>query len=233
MLTQDNAAINAHNKSKWTFLIPAAGLGSRLDLGHKFQLNLNGEPLWARAIRRAAKFSEEVIIAVPKEWVAHIAKMSPMSIVIEGGATRHATIQKMLAHATREHVLIHDLARPFASTALINRVASAAIESNAVGCFLPTDAPLASFNGELLTTNGVQQPIGMLQSPLAFKKLTLEQAYQLADEKTEAHLSTIELVKQSGQLVKLVLGERDNFKITSADDYRVAQLIAAVWDATD
>ena len=222
-----------HDKSKWSFLIPAAGSGSRLGLGQKLQLDLNGEPLWQRAIRRAAKLSQEVIIAVPKEWVAYVASKAPNVVVIEGGVTRHDTIQKMLAATTHEYVLIHDLARPFASTALIKRVASAALETDAAGCLLPTDAPLASSDGELLIVVKEQHPISMLQSPLAFKKKTLEQAYAFSNNNIEPDQSTLELVKRSGQKVKLILGERDNFKITSADDYRVANLIAAVWDAAD
>jgi 2-C-methyl-D-erythritol 4-phosphate cytidylyltransferase len=108
-------------------LIPAAGNGLRLGRGPKAFLQVGGRTLleWTLAAFRDAA---EVLVALPPG--AEPPK-GLGAVFLEGGATRQASVARLLEAASLPLVLVHDVARPFVSRGLVARVLEAAQRSGA------------------------------------------------------------------------------------------------------
>lgn len=221
----------AHDPSRWSFLIPAAGSGVRLGNAPKCLLTLGGETLWQRAVRRACRIAGDVVLAVPAECVADIRGATPACRVIAGGASRQETVAILLAAASRDRILIHDVARPFGSRQLMLAVAALGERSGAAGCLAACDSPVVGAPDGVLAELCPLAPAGMAESPLAFHRPVLEEAYRRSRATGQVARSTVELVWQSGHPVRFVASERDNIKVTSPGDWELARMIVAAWDA--
>ena len=221
----------AHDPACWSFLVPAAGSGDRLGDGPKCLLELAGEALWQRAVRRARQVADDVVLAVPAACVREIAAAAPSCRVIAGGETRQETVAALLAAASCERLLVHDVARPFGSHALMRAVAALADRTGAAGCLAACDSPVVDApRGELAQVSAFAQA-GLAASPLAFHRAVLEDAYRHARDVGLVPRSTVELVWSAGHPVHFVASERDNIKVTCPGDWQLARMIVAAWDA--
>lgn len=225
--------VAVHDPARWSFLVPAAGAGERMGGTPKCLLRLGEETLWQRAVRRARQVADDVVLAVPESLVPEIAATAPPCRVIAGGATRQETIANLLASANRERILIHDAARPFGSRALMLTVAALADRTGAAACLAPCDAPIVgAAHGEL--TRVIDLPeAGLAESPLAFHRAVLEDAYCRARADGCTARSTVELVWRAGHPIHFVASERDNPKITHPGDWQLATRLVAAWDAAN
>jgi len=220
-----------HDKNRWAFLIPAAGSGIRLGQGPKCFLTLGGEMLWQRAVRRAHEVAAEVVLAVPSEGIEEVRRLNPPCRIIEGGATRHKTIECLLAAVSANNVFIHDVARPFGSYRLMLEVASRVELTGAAGCYTKIDTPLVlKQKGAVMEFQSSNNGLGMVNSPLAFTKEILIKSYRMAREMGYDAQSSVELVFRAGAKFLLADGESDNIKITYSSDYRLACMMVEAWD---
>mgnify|MGYP003557009793 CR=1 FL=1 len=81
-------------------LVPAAGTGERLGMGPKGFLELQGRPLLCWLADKALQVADEVLVAVPAQYVGEAAAMLPACRVIAGGATRHDSVARLARAAT-------------------------------------------------------------------------------------------------------------------------------------
>ena len=98
-------------------LLPAGGGGTRLGLGDKGFLELAGKPLLHWVAEKARQVAGEVLVAVPGERLDEARALLPGCVVIAGGATRHASVARLVEAASGDRVLVHDVVCPFASVA--------------------------------------------------------------------------------------------------------------------
>jgi 2-C-methyl-D-erythritol 4-phosphate cytidylyltransferase len=185
-------------------LIPAAGAGLRLGLGPKAWLELDGRPVIDWVAAKARQLGEEILIACPA------ATPAPEGCIrVEGGGTRQDSVRHLAQAATRPWVLVWDAARPFGSVRLAQDVLHGAIATGAAGAFL----------------SGGAGTVAGFQTPLAFsRKLLLDVAARAADQDWAAR-STMELVLRAGHEVTRVPGEPSNIKLTTAQDWQLAQTL--------
>jgi 2-C-methyl-D-erythritol 4-phosphate cytidylyltransferase len=214
-------------RRKWSFLIPAAGDGIRLGLGPKAFLEIAGKTMLARVMANAAAISGDVVVGVPAGDAEAVAAAYPDAAIVAGGGTRQETIEKLLERARHTWVMIHDVARPLCSPALIEAVAEKSIETGAAAAFCPVDVPVAIVEGGRIKAHYGAREARLFQSPLAFRADLLRQAYRDAHAAGRLAQSTVELVVASGYDVRVVEGERTNIKITTDLDLALAQVIAA------
>ena len=219
-----------HDPRRWSFLVPAAGSGDRLGRGPKCLLPLGGEALWQRAVRRAREFAGQVLLAVPEACVADIRRADPACVVMAGGDSRQESVARLLAAATGDRILIHDVARPFGSRRLLHEVAALGERTGAAGCLEAFDSPVARARDGGLAGLLALADAGQVRSPLAFHRAVLEEAHRRAREAGLVARSTVELVVRAGLPFEFAASQPDNIKITNADGYRLAQLLVAAWD---
>lgn len=216
-------------------LVPAAGLGVRLKLGPKAFLELGGMSLLKRVAKTLAAVFEHVVFAVPDGYLQQAgAEIGERADVIVGGATRHDTIHRLLDHSTEEIVLIHDIARPFASPDLIQRVLSMGASHGAAGAFLNPVVPAALPNGDTVTTAIPRSRYLLPQAPQAYRRKILLSAFEHARKENRDFQATWDMVIEYGETVYVVAGEETNIKLTTPLDWEIARKVVMPFlDRTD
>ena len=208
--------------------ILAAGGSSRAGTD-KVSLDLGGHAvlLWSIAAAEASSVFDEIVVVAPVDRVAALAPLvGTHARVVPGGATRTASSWAGLdALAKHDIIAIHDAARPFASPSLFAKVVAVATEfgSGVPGLAVAETVRRADEAGraiEEVDRNG----LWTAQTPQAFKRAILERARRAAGDRsfTDDAAAVIALDVD----VRLVPGERRNFKLTSPEDVSYARELA-------
>ncbi len=142
---------------------------------------------------------------------------------VVGGPRRQDSVRLGLEALTEHnptHVLIHDAARPLVSNALIARVIAGLKDHPAVLPALPVTDTLKRVDATGITTTD-RTHLYAAQTPQGFdyaRILQLHQHYEHEDVTDD-----IALAERGGLKVGLVAGETRNFKLTTKDDFTLAE----------
>jgi 2-C-methyl-D-erythritol 4-phosphate cytidylyltransferase len=217
-------------------LLPAAGKGERAggDTPKQFQ-PVAGVPLLLRAIRPFAAHPRvrDIVVALPPaaaasppDWLAAVA--GHRLRVVPGGATRAASVRCALGalDAACTIVLVHDAARPFVSPAEIDAVIAAAeLGTGALVAVPVSDTLKRSADGRLVDATAPRAGLYRALTPQGFPRAMLAAAYAAATDALDA-TDDAALVEAAGGRVVLVPGRSTNIKVTTADDFALAEALA-------
>jgi 2-C-methyl-D-erythritol 4-phosphate cytidylyltransferase len=208
-----------------TIVIPAAGMGERLGLGPKALLELNGKPLLFWVTQKALRITDQVIVSAPKNQLELFKTLCPNCLILEGGSTRQESVKILVNACKSSYVLIHDAARPFASKELFLRVIDSAKETGAAGAFLQPDIPVAVIEDNIVVRDFQRNQVGIFQAPQAFKREQLVAAINMAATHNWQEQSTLQLMLRAQYTVGAVQGEKNNIKLTTPEDWQIAQFL--------
>ncbi len=141
-----------------------------------------------------------------------------------GGASRQASVRaglEALASRNPEIVLVHDAARPFASSGLVSRaIAAAAASGAAVPALAMTDTvKVVDPSGIVLETLD-RSRLRSVQTPQAFRFPALIEAHRrAAAEGHDEFTDDAALAEWAGLRVTTFTGEPGNVKLTTGDDF--------------
>jgi 2-C-methyl-D-erythritol 4-phosphate cytidylyltransferase / 2-C-methyl-D-erythritol 2,4-cyclodiphosphate synthase len=218
-------------------IIVAAGRGERSG-GPKQYRALAGEPVLRRVLRLFA--AHPGIDAV--QPVIHPADEAEYRVAaagidclppVPGGATRQASVRAGLEALSRKSpqvVLVHDAARPLASSALLDRALAAARESGAAIPVLPVNDTIKRVNtaGQVIGTVG-REELRAVQTPQAFAFSPLLDAHRRAAREGQNDFTDdAALMEWAGISVSTFPGEASNLKLTTPDDFARAAAIDAL-----
>lgn len=214
-------------------LIAAGGLGLRLGPGTPKGLrDLQGESLITHAVRRlCASEIVQVVVAAPAglesqvESLAAAAKTDVPVTVVTGGVLRQDSVRLMLAALADDvtHVLVHDAARCLAPASLADRVITGLADgSDAVVPVLPVVDTVARVAGEQVLGNVPRADLRLVQTPQGFDRSMLQRAHDECPPEWEA-TDDASMVARLGVAVTTVAGDPRAMKITTPDDFVVAQ----------
>lgn len=209
-----------------TALIVAAGKGERLGGGLPKQYrSIGGKPLlrWAVEpfLRHSAVRDVRVVIGPGQQALAESA-LNDLAIgpLIEGGAERADSVRAGLCSIQSDAILIHDAARPFCPSDVIDRLV-ASLE------FYDGAAPVLAI-GDTLARAGDQldEPVDRaglvrVQTPQAFRTEALHKAYELWTGATPTDETTV--LRAAGMSVAAVGGDPSLDKLTTAADWARAE----------
>ena len=209
-------------------IVAAAGSGLRLgaDLP-KALVPLAGRPLvaWSVDALRAGGVTE-VVVAVPAAERAAFEAALPGVRLVDGGATRTASVRAALAAAQDlgDAVLVHDAARPLTPPAVVARVLAAlAGGARAVVPVLPVvDTTVAVGPDGVVTGALPREQLRRVQTPQGFDRATLVQAYDRLPADAEL-TDDAAVVHTLGIAVQTVAGDERAAKITVAHDLVLAE----------
>jgi len=212
-------------------VVPAAGSGSRLGAAlPKQYLLLAGRSLleWSVQALLDAPFIATVTVVVSPGDARAQALLGPrprLRVLPVGGATRRDSVlagvqAPGIDWQARDWVLVHDAARPALDAASLQRL-HAELADDPVGGLLAvpvsdtvkratTDAGPAPRVAGTLSRDG----LWLAQTPQMFRHGVLLPALQRHPEVTDEAAA----VEAEGLVPRLVRGERQNFKVTTADD---------------
>ena len=223
--------------SRFAVILPAAGKSSRFAVQQskkKVFVELKGRPVWVRtaeAFVNRDDVVQTIIVLSPDDIDWFKEKFRPnlafMNIeIVAGGAERADSVRNALARvrADVDFVAVHDAARPLIVKDWVTRVFQAAEQHGAALLATPVTSTLkrVGVNGRIEET----VPRGNLwaaQTPQVFRRQLLLDAY--AQRGTLQPTDEAQLVEQFGHPVYVVEGSPLNLKITSQDDFRMAEFL--------
>lgn len=217
-------------------ILLAAGRGRRLGgEAPKALAPVGGEPILARALRTAASCAgiEALVVVAPGGYEEEVTSLvdgsaTPVSVVA-GGKTRQASVRRGLeaVPAGPDAVVCHDVARPFASPELFERVLGALAEADGVVPVVPVADTVKRLRGGLVVETLSREDLALAQTPQAFHRAALEAAHLRAQRDGFVGTDDAVLLEQAGFVVAAVEGDPRNLKITDpADLARAAAILS-------
>ncbi len=218
-------------------IVAAAGSGLRLGAvlagraTPKALVPLGGRPLVAWAVATLLDGGvDEVVVAVPAAERAEFAAVLPAGTrLVDGGATRTASVRAALAGAGEaDAVLVHDAARPLTPPAVVARVLAAlAAGVPAVVPVLPVVDTTVVVDGDgTVTAAPDRATLRRVQTPQGFDRAVLAAAYAALDDTAEL-TDDAAVVRAVGIPVATVAGDERCAKVTVAHDLALAELQVA------
>jgi 2-C-methyl-D-erythritol 4-phosphate cytidylyltransferase len=228
-------------------VVVAAGAGVRAGPGEPKQFRaILGVPMLLRALRAFIGHPDvrQVIVALPPEyaqrppeWLAKLRGGGERLALVPGGSQRfdsvRAGLEALPADATI--VLVHDAARPFVSRGTIDAVITRARAGVGAVAAVPNSDTLKEI-GQGSTQHPTprivrtvdRDHIWRAQTPQGFPRQMLGDAYRQLRSFTNggAPSDDAEVCERAGFPVELVPDSPYNFKITTADDFRIAEALA-------
>ena len=211
-------------------LIPAAGSGTRLGRGHKALVEVGGKSLLQRSVGAFAGYVDEVVVAVSSEMSEEVrAQLGDGIKLVQGGATRQVSVRNLLDATDADIVLIHDAARPFLSSQVIQEVVREVERVGAASVVRPVaDTLIQAETGETVD----RQTLRAVQTPQGFKRGVIAEAHERALRDHTQATDDAGLVRLTGHPVTLVEGSQWLMKVTTPADLEIAEALATVWDAS-
>jgi len=210
-------------------LIVAAGSGSRAGssgIPKQYQ-SIGGQPILARTLGLfVGHDGVDAVQAVIGErqrdlYDSVVAPHPKLRSPITGGRTRQSSVQlglAALANDAPRRVLIHDAARPFASSPLIDRVMTALGAADAVVPTLPVASTLKRVElGHVLATVE-RDGLEAAETPQGFAFAAIRDAHEKAAAAGREFTDDAAVAEWAGIAVTTVAGDPANVKLTTADD---------------
>lgn len=224
---------------KVAVVVPAAGNGSRMGGAPKQFRPLGGAPVLVQTLRRFDAYADTcaLIVAAPEGDIAETRALllaagfrAPVTVVA-GGATRQQSVARAVEALPPacEVVLVHDAVRPFVSPDVIEAVVAEARLYGAAAPAIPIADTVRRAEGAAFGETVPRDGLYLIQTPQAFRCALLAEAHAhpLAAEATD----DAALVMAAGHAVRLVAGTPRNFKLTTPDDWALAEALWPLWRA--
>ena len=150
--------------------------------------------------------------------------------LVEGGATRQASVARALAAIPCQDddiVLVHDAVRPLIETAAIERTIAAITKRGAAIVGLAATDTIKQVertaDGALITATIPRENIVQAQTPQGARAGLLRRAMREAEADEFAGTDEASLLERAGIAVAVVAGSPFNLKITQAGDLPLAE----------
>ncbi len=217
-------------------IIPAGGKGLRSGFtAPKQYQKFFGKELIAYTLQifQQSKQIDEIIVSVEKSYFKLLQELkvknnfNKISKVVEGGKKRQSSVYNALLNCNANDddlIVVHDAARPLLPhKVLTNAISAAKQKGNAVVCLKAKDTLV---NGNQVVDSYIDRDeVYYVQTPQIFPFSVLVKAMDDAYKDKFTGTDESVLVKKMGEKVNIVEGSVFNFKITTADDAKLFEMI--------
>lgn len=218
-------------------IIAAAGDGLRFGNAGPKQFTLLGDrPIlaWSLAAMSDSPMIDELVLVSHRDHAKRMSEIASVYAVgkrvkiIQGGATRQVSVRAGLMAVDQEikWVAVHDAARPFVTTALIEQVCLFAREVSAAIPAVPINDTVKEVSeGRFVTRTLDRARLFLAQTPQVCKRDDLIRAYEEADGIGFKATDEASLLELAGIDIGVVDGSPMNLKITTQDDLSLAMAL--------
>lgn len=213
-------------------LIVAGGKGLRMgsELPKQF-FPIGGKPVLMHTLEAFYTYNPEIriIVVLPHDqqscWrmLCEQHCFSLPHVVVDGGETRFHSVKNGLALVnTPALVGVHDGVRPFVSREVIARCYDLAVEKKAVIPVIDVMETVRHLTGESSVTVD-RNDYKLVQTPQVFDAELLKKAYEQPYESRFTDDASV--AEALGLSVSLTMGNRENIKITTPFDLKIATVL--------
>jgi 2-C-methyl-D-erythritol 4-phosphate cytidylyltransferase len=215
-----------------TVIIVAGGSGIRMnsEIPKQF-IEIKGKPILMHTILRFFEYDKNISIrlVLPENQIDNwkmLCRKHSFSVyheIFPGGITRFHSVKNGLNGISNDGLIaIHDGVRPLVDTETINKCFQVAEEYGAAIPVTDLQETIRKTDGDYSFTVD-RKTFKLVQTPQVFDAQFILEAYnQKFDESFTDDASVFE---STGKLVMLVEGNKENIKITTPVDLRIAQTL--------
>lgn len=217
-------------------IIVAGGKGLRMggEIPKQF-LPIGGKPVLMRTVEAFYQTDAEtgIVLVLPKEqqdYWKELCRQYDFRIpytLADGGRTRFHSVQNGLQAVPEEGtdvlIAVHDGVRPFVSSQVIQACFDEATRQRAVVPVLDMVDSVRQLSADGSSMAVDRSRLKLVQTPQTFRADVLKRAY--SQDFTELFTDDASVVEASGVFVALVPGNRENIKITTPFDLKIAEAL--------
>ncbi len=220
-----------------TIVIPAAGIGARMNLDRAKQFYMLGDmPVLAHLLKRVDMVDEisEVIVSLREDEIENFTGTllkqagikKPVKTVI-GGATRQASVcaALKLVDDASELVMVHDGVRPFVMPDLLQSAIKKTKGLKATIAVVKVTDTIKEVRGGTVVKTHDREHLYAVQTPQTFTREIIMEAYEHASKNAFTGTDDASLVEKAGYKVFVIPGSYDNIKLTVHGDLHTAMEI--------
>jgi 2-C-methyl-D-erythritol 4-phosphate cytidylyltransferase/2-C-methyl-D-erythritol 2,4-cyclodiphosphate synthase len=218
----------SHGGKTWSFVLVAAGNGTRMGGEPKQFRRLGQFPMWKWSARVADELHargmiDELVVVFPAgyEFKREGNAFSVPTFYTVGGYTRTESVRNGLEVSRSEFAMIHDAARPFLPACICERLMDIVTEETGAVPLLESHDSLKMVDGGINIIP--REKIFRTQTPQAFKK---NEILNVIDSSPCVAADEAALWIRAGKKLVSVPGSPANFKITGDFDWLTARAIA-------
>lgn len=214
-------------------IIVAGGKGLRMggNVPKQFR-EIGGKPVLMRTIECFHRFDPamKMILVLPEIQKAYWTELCRQYafripyVLADGGDTRFQSVKNGLAMAADGGLTgIHDGVRPFVAQETIARCYAAAAETGAAVPVMPVVESLRKIETSENNRSVERAAFRIVQTPQVFRTDLLKQAYERPFQ--SFYTDDASVVEAAGGRITLVEGNRENIKLTTPFDLKVAEAL--------
>lgn len=230
-------------------VVMAGGVGSRMqnaDIPKQF-LPLGDKPIVMHTVEKflACAKLDEIFIGVHADWLGYtdtlldefLSKSQRQRVhTVAGGLDRNETLLKAIQAIENLHgesdahiIVTHDAVRPFVTVQMMEENIACAEKYGAVNTVVAAvDTIIISEDGEVIRAVPNRSHMYQVQTPQTFRMSLLKTLYNsLNDDEKAALTDACSICVMRDYPVHLVKGAYFNLKITTKDDYKIAQAMVS------
>src|SRR3954468_24841655 len=208
-------------------LVVAAGRGERLGSpGPKAFVMCGGRPMleWSIDALHAVPEIGHIVVALPAGVEA-----PPGTSGVPGGEERSHSVRAALHHTfAGDPVLVHDAARPLLTPEIVRAcLRGLTADADAAIAAAPVADTIKEADGDRVVRTLDRSRLWAVQTPQVFRRAVLERALAQPEHVVAAATDDASLVEGMGGTVRLVESPRENLKVTTPEDLRLAGALLA------
>ena len=150
--------------------------------------------------------------------------------ITAGGATRQESVRRGFALIPEDcgFAAIHDGARPLVRPADIEHVIADARRTGAAALGVPAKDTIKVVQAGIITATPDRSALYQTQTPQVFSCTLYRQAMALAAEQGKDYTDDCQLIEALGRQVTMTAGDYANIKLTTPEDFAVAEALLAL-----
>jgi 2-C-methyl-D-erythritol 4-phosphate cytidylyltransferase len=211
-------------------VVPSAGLGERFGKKKQFKL-LGRRPLLFHTLTSFLECDDiaEIVVVLPEidlemisRELACFTSIKPVKTVAGGARRQDSVLNGCLALSKNVDIIaVHDAVRPFVTPELISATIAGCNEADGCIAAIPSKDTVKQVSENNIHRTIERDSIWLAQTPQTFHKDILINALQQDIVATDES----SLVEATGGMVMVTEGFAGNFKITTSDDWQLAENI--------
>ena len=215
-------------------VVVAAGSSTRMGTD-KLMLTLGGIPVIVRTLKavEAAPSVDEIILVTREDMMVPLSQlcqefaMTKVTKVIRGGKTRTESVRlgTLEASVDAQVIAIHDGARPFVTTEVIEGAIAQALESGAAAPAVPVKDTIKVARKGIVESTPDRASLFAVQTPQVFEASLIRAALQKALDDGAEMTDDCSAVERLGMKVVLTEGDVRNLKLTTPEDILTAEAL--------
>ena len=220
--------------NQFSLIYLCGGIGQRADVGQPKQFYvLNGTAMLIYGLMAVNKIAEidEIVINYPEGFLPDLKHLveaygiAKRIIYVPAGKTRQESVAAMVEQCTNDNVLIHEAARPIVTDADFRELIECDYENVSFVEEIPFTVAVVDPEKEQISQWLDRSTLRNIQLPQKFSRSILSTSHKKAAQKDVEYTEDATMCLEcSGEKVHFIDGRSTNIKVTTQDQFIIADL---------